>query len=1052
MKFNLQVFSRIAATLFALLFSFNIYAQGIVVNGKVTSAAEGIPGVNVVVKGTTSGTVTDLDGKFRLQVPSKDSELVISAIGYVTQTVAINGRSSIDISIKEDVEVLDDVVVIGYATQKKKEVTGAVARVSSETLTQTPTADLGAALQGQIAGVNVQASSGDPGSDSNIQIRGLSSVTGNSAPLYVVDGVPYDGDPKVSPNEIESIDILKDAASASVYGTRGSGGVILITTKSGKQGQMKVSLDSYYGFQKITSDLPLMGLEDYLYANFLSRSHLSDSPLDNTWTQLETNPSNFTNNTDLTPVLQNDYAIMQNHSLRVSGGKDGLTYSIIGTYFQQEGTLINSGYDRFNVRANTSYKKKKWTITTGLGFRIEEKQHVPWQFLLEAFKYKPFQPELDPNQSTVEDSGGAGSNEALNLGNLMTKMKQTDVRDGNHFNYNVRAQYDIAKGFKFATRFGGSMTDNTRVRINPMFRIYDIEGDPVQLQNRSSIWNQSQSQRNWAWENTLNYQKKFKGHQIKALALFSMEEYAFTSFFAQKYDLISNEIPVLNAATLDPDAGSDKGWNQDKTNRLIGMLGRVQYDYKGRYLLSVSARRDGSSRFAEGSRWGVFPSVSAGWNVSEESFFEDMKSVWNSFKVRGSYGTTGNQNFLDYSNAATITLTKDYVYGGAGSDMLVLGATQTKFANPNVKWETTRQANLGIDMAFFNNKLTFSADFYDTQKEDMLFPVLLPPSTGAGKNATVVLNVGNMENKGMEFALNYRHKSNNGLSWSVGGTFSQNRNKITKMAGSTEVAYLDRSTVTDGVPNEDKVSVLREGYEAGAFFLIETAGVIDNEQQLEEFRLENQLRENGELLFNEAGEPIIAPFAANTRVGDLRYVDQNGDGEITLDDRVYRGSGQPDYEVGLNLSADYKGFDLSMQIYAAIGGEVLNGSKAYSYKHGTHQDLLYQWSDANPTSEIPANRGRDYANYRGHTDYWLEDGSFVRLRNIALGYTIPKAVSESIGVNRLRVYVGAQNPLTFTNYSGFDPEVGNDGLNTRGIDKGNYPISASYRVGVQLDF
>ncbi|PWJ34984.1 SusC/RagA family TonB-linked outer membrane protein [Sediminitomix flava] len=1022
-------------TILLVFLTIQLQAQNYFISGTVVDEiGQPLPGVNVILLGTSKGTSSDFNGKFTLSVPDKNAKLEFSSVGHKKQIISLDGRTKLNIQMEVDLKTLEEIVVIGYGEIKKKELTGSVGRVDSETLIQTPTADLGTALQGQIAGVNVQASSGDPGAPANIQIRGLSSVTGANAPLFVVDGIPYDGNPRVSPNEIESIDVLKDAASASVYGTRGAGGVILITTKSGKAGQMKVALDSYYGFQKITSDLPLMGIEDYLYSFFLSKSHLNGTPIDDSWTQLENNRYDFTNNTNLEGVLQNDYAPVQNHSLSVSGGKDDLTYSIVGTYFQQEGTLINSSYDRMNVRANATFKKKKWTINTGLGFRIEERQYAPYQLLLEAFKYKPFQREIDPSQSTIEDAGSAGSTEAVNLGNMMYKLKQTDFKDGNHLNYNLRAQYRIAKGFNFVSRVGGGFTDNTRVRINPLFRAYDFEGELVQMQNRSGVYNESETRSNWAWENSFNYQKKFNGHQIKTLALFSLEEYVFTSFFGRKYDLISNDLPVLNAATLDPDAGSRTGWNQDKSNSLVGMLGRLQYDYKGRYLLSVSARRDGSSRFSEDARWGIFPSISGGWNISEESFFKGLSDVWNVFKIRASHGTTGNQNFLDYSNAATITLTKDYVYGGLGNESLALGATQTKFANPNVQWETTIQSNLGIDLAFFNNKLTFTADIYDTNKEDMLFPVLLAPSTGAGSNSTVVLNVGNMNNRGLELSTNYRHIGENGFNWSIGATYAKNQNTVTKMSGSNKMAFLDGSTVADGVPNEDKVSVLREGYEAGAFFLIETDGVISDEEEL------------------QAYQEAMPGFASTAKVGDLKYVDQDGDGEITIEDRVYKGSGMPDFEVGLNLSAGYKGFDISMQWYGAIGGEVLNGSKAYSYKYGTHQDLVYQWSSANTASNIPAYRGRDHENYRGYTDYWLEDGSFARLRNLSIGYTLPNNASKALGLSKFKVYLAGQNLITITNYSGFDPEVGNDGLNTRGIDKGNYPISASYRAGIQLEF
>ncbi|WP_026235747.1 SusC/RagA family TonB-linked outer membrane protein [Echinicola pacifica] len=1018
-----------------------VFAQNRQLTGTITSSDDGttLPGVNIIIEGTGQGTVTDIDGKYSLSVPNKETTLVFSSIGYISQKMVVTNETKLDLVMDINIESLDEVVVIGYGTQKKKEVTGAVGNVDGETLTKSATADLGTALQGQVAGVNVTASSGEPGSSSNIVIRGLSSVTGNNAPLYVVDGIPYNGDPKLSMNEIESIDILKDAASSAIYGTRGAGGVILITTKQGKAGVMKVGIDSYYGIQKITSQVPLMNFDQYMYSEFINKYNQNGTTFGNTWTPLETNPYSFTNDTDWAGIIQNDHAPIQNHSINISGGKEGLNYSITGSYFNQEGVIINSGFDRFNIRANTGYTKGNWVINTGLGVRVESQEYAPWNFLLDAYKQKPYQQAIDPNASTISDASGS-TNDALNLSYMAARMKQTDNRYGDHVNGFFQARYNISKSFNIMSRVGGSITNNTRIRVNPLFKVYNELGELLPTTVRSGVFNGSDRAKSLTTETTLNYSKKFGEHSLKVLGVYSMERYEFASFFAEKFDLVSNDVTVLNGATLDPNVGSGTGYGQDRVNSLIGFLGRAQYDYKGKYLLSISARRDGSSRFSKDYRWGTFPSISAGWNVSDEEFWKPLASVANSMKIRASYGTTGNQNFLDYSNAATISLAKDYVFGPEGSDNLALGAIQTAFANENVKWETTEQTNLGLDLAFFENKFTFSADFYNTNKKDMLFPLLLPPTTGAGSNATVVLNVGNMNNKGMEFSANYRH--NGKLSWSAGLTYGRNDNTITKMSGANKIAYLSGSTVTSGLPNEDLVTVLKEGYEAGAFFVLKTDGLVTTEEELQTYR-------------------ELMPTA---KMGDLRYVDaltvdtdgdgkpDAGDGLIDNDDRVYAGSGMPEFEMGLNLNADYKGFDISMQLYGAFGGEIINGSKAYAYKQGTHLDILYQWTPWNQTSEVPAFRGRDHENYRGYTDFWIEDGTFVRVRNITFGYTLPSGISNKVGIRNLRFYVAAQNPFTFTKYDGFDPEVGNDGLNTRGIDKGNYPIAAQYRAGLQFDF
>lgn len=1013
------------------LISIGAFAQEITVSGKVVSTEDGmpIPGVSIIIKGTTNGTITNVDGIYSI-VAGKGQVLQFNFVGMADQEITIND-SKIDVRMEPEAIGLNEVVAIGYGTQKKKELTGAVVQVKSETLTQMATADIGTALQGQVAGVNVQASSGAPGASSNIQIRGVNSINGANAPLFVVDGIPQDSDPRLSSNEIETIDILKDAASAAIYGTRGSGGVILITTKRGKAGTMQISADSYYGVQKITSGMPLMNFEEQMYEYFTWQRNNNGLHSDNTWTQLESNPNNFTNNSNLMDVIQQDNASIQNHSVNVSGGSKDLTYNVVGSYFSQEGTLINTHYDRFNIRSNTSYKKGRWSVTTGLGFRVEEQAYAPWQLLLEAYKYKPFQQDIDPNVEIIDGAGGNGSNEARNLGQITAKLKQSDVRNGEQFNGNAQVRFEIMKGFELNTRVGVSYNNNTRILINPLFEVYDDDGDiVVNSQTRSRARNTSDRSTSFTWESGINWERDFGDHNVKILGVVSNEKYTFSSFWGEKWDLVNNDITVINGGTADPNAGSGEGdWGQDRVNTLIGLLGRVQYNYKGRYLLSVSARHDGSSRFGAENRWGTFPSASVGWNVSDEPFWANLRDVANSFKLRASYGTTGNQNFADYRFSPTIRLGYDYPFGTESNGKLALGGIQTGYANPEVKWETSIQRNIGLDFGFLSNRLTFSADFYNTDKKDMLFPLLLPTSTGAGQDATVILNVGDMNNKGMEFAIGYRNSGK--VRWGVSATYSKNVNEITKMSGSSEISYFSNGTAVDGVNgNDDRITAIKKGYEAGAFFVMETNGLANTEAKLAEYQK-------------------IVPTAA---MGDLIYVDNSGDGIIDEKDRVYGGSGAPDFELGLNANVSYKGFDASMQWYASVGNDVINGSRIYSYLYGTHKDLLSQYSSANQLAPIAPRRTGSHLNYRGWADVWVEDASFVRLRNFTIGYTFPKRIVGNAGIGKLRVYLATDNPLTFTKYQGYDPEVGNDGLATRGLDKGNYPISSQYRAGIQLNF
>ncbi|MCL7765070.1 TonB-dependent receptor [Polaribacter sp. Z014] len=1030
----------LAVFICTLSFSFS-QAQKITVKGSVTGEGELLPGVSIVIKGTSNGTTTDFDGNYKIVAAPTDM-LVFSYMGYATKSIIVGSKSKINVTLKNDTSVLDEIVVVGYGTQKKKELTGAVSQIKSDEIMKTATSDLSSALQGQIAGVTVVASDGAPGSEANVMIRGLTSINGGNKPLYVVDGIPFEGDPKLSTSEVESIDVLKDAASAAIYGTRGAAGVILITTKKGKEGTMKIRAESYYGVQNITSSTYIMDANDRLYSHFLQSWAVNGNVYGNTWHSAEQNPTQLTNNTNLINYVTNDSAPIENYSLTLSGGQNGLTYNIVGNFFSQDGTVINSSYERFNVRTNAQMKKGNWNVTSGLSFRVEDKQNGPWGILRDAYRYQALQVDLEDNLESIGDAGDGSS--ANNLSYLGRKLLQEDNEERQYFDGNISIAYNFNKNLKFTSRLAAGWENATRRVINPEFIAYDWEGEPLPGE-QSKIYNFSSTSKRFSWENIINYKKSFGKHNFNFVGVYSAERYNYTSFYAQKFDINSNEVTVLNGATGDSLAGSGTGqWNQDRENTLIGMLARLQYNYKGKYLFSASVRRDGSSRF-KSQPWGVFPSFSAGWNVSDEDFWKPIKNTIRSLKIRASYGTTGNQGIADYAYSPTITLENDYVFGNDADQNLQLGAIQQGYANELVSWETSISKNIGFDMSFLQNKLTFTGDYYQTNKEDMLFPVYLPPTVGAGSgnDSSVVLNVGDMENNGVEFALNY--KSRGKVSWNAGINFTKNTNKVTKMTGANKIIYFNDSNIAGSSNDRDYVSVLAEGYEGGAFFLIKTDGVIQSEEELATYL---------------GGLPTSTAKIGDLKLVDALTVDTNndgipdaGDGVIDINDRQYSGSGTPEFEIGFNTSANYKNFDISAQFYGAFGGEIMNGSKAFAYQYGNHQDQVYQWSPQNPTSEIPVYRGsQTHDNVRGFSDFWLEDGTYIRLRNISLGYTLPKTLVEKMGMTKLRVYVAGQNLVTWTKYTGYDPEVGNNGLSTRGIDKGTYPVSSQVRAGIQLEF
>ncbi|WP_282037881.1 SusC/RagA family TonB-linked outer membrane protein [Saccharicrinis aurantiacus] len=1014
-----------------MLFSLNAQAQISMIKGVITSTEDGlpVPGVSVVVKGTTNGTITNMDGQYNIKAKMGDV-LVVSFIGMETQELTVD-RASINVKLSPETIGLDEVVAIGYGTQKKKELTGAVAQVKAEEITKVVTSDLGNALQGLVAGVNVTAASGQPGEGASILIRGVSSINGSNTPLYVVDGVPQEGDPRLSTNEIETIDILKDAASCAIYGTQGAAGVILITTKQGKEGSMRISFNASYGIQNIRSATPLMNASEQTYADLLEQNHVSGVYDDEARLRLLRSPYFFQNNTNLSDYVYVDNAATQDYSLNMSGGTKDLSYNVTLGYFSQDGVLVNSGFDRFNTRINTTYKHDRWTINANVGMTLEEIARPPGGIVTQAIKYHPTNQELDFDSD--EPIYSSSPNEALNVNWVLSSFRNEDVTKRNTSFANVNAAFQVMKGLSVNARGAVRGVNNYQHQFSPFQEVYDDQGDLTSDPIRDSYsTNTASHQMSTNFNFGATYNKTFNGkHNMTLYAGQSTEIYTFSNFRASKDGVVNNEIKVIDGAVSNPYASS---LGNDYTNRLLGFIGRAQYNYKGKYLLSASLRRDGSSKFSEENRWGTFPSASVGWNISDESFFSGLKSTMNNVKLRASYGEVGNQNFAPYSFSAGIVNGVDYIFGGEQ----VYGSAQSSFANADVKWETTIQSNIGLDLAFLKNKITFSAEYYQTDKRDMLMPVEVAGSNGSlpntgmqtPKSSLVYLNIGNMTNKGIELSANYKARTGK-VKWNFGANFSTNDNTVTKVNGLDGFTFLNDNGLIAGKTAVSRVTVLAEGYEAGAFFLYPTDGVVQTEEQLVEYQK-------------------LDPTA---RMGDLMYRDSNGDGEITDKDRTYHGSGLPEYETSLNIAADYKGFDISFQFYAALGHEIMNGAKATAYAWNRHEDMVSQWSPNNTSSNIPSYRGEpgDHANFNGYTDLWVEDGSYVRLRNITLGYSLSSEALSKLKLAKCRFFVTAQNPLTWTKYEGFDPEVGGNVAN-RGLDKGNYPVTSLYSVGVNVNF
>jgi TonB-dependent starch-binding outer membrane protein SusC len=996
------------------------------VKGKVTSVQkEDLPGVNILVKGTTQGTVSDRDGLFSLSVPDPETVLVFSFIGYRPMEVKVNARSEINVQMEPDVVLLSEIVVVGYGTQLKREVTGAISSIKSADIQRIATADFGSALQGQLAGVSV-TNTGGPGTNSTITIRGVSSFkAGGSEPLYVVDGVTYVSNPNISPNEIESIEVLKDGASASIYGTRASAGVILITTKKGKAGEMKVSLDSYYGVQKITSGINLASTSESLYIGELQARGQTTG----VFNPLETAPNGLNYNTNWLKELTQDNAPMQNHSLTLSGGTGDLTYNIVGNLFDQKGTLINSAFTRKNVRANTRFKKGKFEVQTSIGLFNAFKNNEPYALQYQAIQQQPYRPGINLAQSSFTVPG---SNPEV-LGGFINILKQVNENKDNGYNGNVRFQFEVIKGLKIGANIGGSLSNSGQKYFKPTFIVKDELGvDIPNASNKiSELANTTYQDIRSIQEYTITYKKSFADHNFNFLIGNTYEEANLRYTQVVGRNLLDNNTQVMGAAAniVSADERSSK-------NTIIGILGRVQYAYKSKYLFSASVRRDGSSKFGPLNKWGMFKSFSAGWNISDETFFKPLKGFLSDLKIRYGYGEAGSDRvgfglgnvYADYVYAGVVAPKYDYVLGRESSDRTANGTTQPGFADQGIKWETNISNNLGFEFQFLNGKLNLTTEFYKSEKKDMLLAVELPSSDGVSGNYTSVYqNVGNMENKGVELTLGVNQQIG-GLKINVSGVFTKNANQVISLAKTLESIPGGRPVIGR---ESEPTTFLRPGYVAGAFFLIPTQGVIQTDEQLTAYK----------------------KLVADARKGDLMYTDVNGNGVIDQGDRVYAGSGTPEWEAGLNVNLSYKNFDFTVQLFGTYGAKIFNGSRQYAYLSKRSQELVYAWSPQNPTSNIPTPRTEiEHNNVRSFSDYFLENGDYMRIRNITLGYSFPSGLLQKAGITRARIYFSAQNPITFTKYTGFTPEIGSQDVFYRGVDQGNYPISAVYRTGLLIEF
>ena len=1033
-----------------------VQVKGVVLD----SNGEPIMGAAVIEVGTQgNGTVTGADGSFTLSI-TRGAKIRISYVGYKTVTMTpVAGRTT-NITLEEESEMLNDVVVVGYGTQQKKLVTGATTHVTSENIEAVNAVDAFGALQSLASGMNIVMSSGQPGEGYKVTIRGMGTA-GSNTPLYVVDGVPGANIEDLSPNDIESIDILKDAASSAIYGARASNGVILVTTKKGKVGRLQVSFDGYIGWQNPnTNDVTPLNAKQYMEINDLAYTIQGVATYDwatlipKQYAQIMNGTWNGTNWLEETTI---DNAPMHNASLTISGGNDQSRFALGFTKYHQTGTLgapADPKFDRYTVRMNSDYSLIKskgrdiLKIGENITFSATDKRGVSvggiyGNSIRNLLAMSPLLPAYNDNGELYEyaDILADGWDFSAEMANPLAQMK---YNNGNGYNKGWRLQtnffleFSPIKDLTWRTSAGWLYRHRESRSYTPVYELSAKSSNP----NDDISQSQSYSIR-WSLENTLNWKKSFGLHNIDALLGQSVEKWGYgngvsvtnsNSLFPGSFD----HAYIANANVVDP-AYTSIGGSPESQGSLASFFGRVNYNYNETYLLSLVLRADGSSNFARGKRWGYFPSVSAGWVMTNESFMESTKSWLDFLKIRASWGQNGNCNISNFQYLATIAFDDPYYFDS--KDNPGLGAYPNILTNEDVKWETSEQLDLGFDMRFLNSRLGFSFDWYKKTTKDWLVvaPMLLSYGTGAP-----YINGGDIENKGYEIQLSWNDKIGKDFKYGITANFSHNKNEVTRLANSEGIIHGGSNAIAQ---NTAELYRLQVGYPIGYFWGYEMEGIIQNEADLQDY-----------IDRNCSGDKANSLQGASLQPGDVKFVDYNGNGKIDTGDadKTMIGDPNPDYTVGLNITVAYKGFDLGINGYGSFGQQVAKSYRQFS----DHPDDNYctdvytkYWTGEGSTNEYPRFSDGKTANMSEISRVWIEDADFFKISRISFGYDFKKLYSK-LPVQKCRLYVSLNNFICFTGYSGMDPEVGfgNGTSWASGIDCGYYPSSRSFQVGMNVNF
>lgn len=971
-----------------LLLNLQMLAQ-VTVRGMVKSADDSspLPGVSILLKGTTTGTVTDMNGKYSIAVPSKTGTLTFSFVGYKTQEIVIGNKTNINVLLVSQTVGLNELVVVGYGTTKKKDLTGSVASVTGAQLSRVSSASPIANLQGQVSGVQI-ISNGQPGSTPQIMIRGVGSIEAGTSPLYVVDGVITDDIRNLDPNNIKSIDVLKDASSEAIYGARGSNGVIMITTKSGSTGKLQVHYDGYFGLKTIINNVKMASSS--LYENYTNDALIREgnapafSPLDLTY------------NTNWLKEITRVGNVNQ-HTVSISGGNPDVTYFISLGYYGEKGVLTKNDYQRISLMANNTYHVSKFlTIGNNLNFSSYNTDNPDNNAYNEAYRQGPNFP------SQYSNGNWGWSNGINNVGNPVAELYYWNNKSkGYKFIGSLWGEAKIFNSLKFKSSFGLDVEQDHGIVYNPADSV-----SPTQLNSISNLTVTDDVLNHYTWDNYFTFDKSFDGvHNINVVAGVTSELYQSYYLSGYRQDVPPQEnywyLDLGNSATATNSNGGDK-WTR------LSYFARASYNYKGKYLFTGTLRREGSSRFSSQNRWGLFPSLGLGWRISDENFMKNVKFV-NNLKLRASWGIVGNDNIPTNEFLYTINTGLNYVF----NQQILTGSSITDIKDPNLKWETSNSIDIGLDFGLFNNKLTGTVDYYNKQTRNMLYPLPLSAILGS---TSYITNIAKMENKGLEAALNWNHSLSNKLKLTIGGNITFNTNKVLNVS--------DGSPINGGsLSNGQTTTQIAVGEPVGAFWVYKTDGIYKTQSQIDN-----------------------SPHMAGAKVGDLIYVDTNHDGVIDDKDRIYEGSYQPKAYYGFNISLQYNNFDFLLTAYGNVGNKIYDGKMAQRWGgENIEASLANYWTTSNSNSNIPAPSN----NVPVASDYYLQSGNFLRVNNITVGYTIPLQTKV---ISKLRVYLTAENPITIKAFSGYNPVLQGGDIMSNGIELSPIPTTATYLLGVNLNF